>query len=143
MIRYLAFYVVIFGIFLGISPLANALPKEPQDEMEIVEGNTEFAFDLYARIKDDPDIKEDGGNLFFSPYSISTALAMTWAGARGMTEKQMSEVLHFTLPQARLHKAFGSLEKKMNETCEEGGYELSVANALWGQTDYNLSLIHI
>jgi serpin B len=99
----------------------------------VVEGNTEFAFDLYAKLKDDPEIKEDGGNLFFSPYSISTALAMTWAGARGMTEKQMAEVLHFTLPQAQLHKAFGALEKQLNEAGEEGRYELSVANALWGQ----------
>jgi serpin B len=104
----------------------------------VVGGNSEFAFDLYAKLKDDPKIKEDGGNLFFSPYSISTALAMTWAGARGMTEKQMAEVLHFTLSQAELHKAFASVEKQLNEAGEEGRYQLSVANALWGQAGYNL-----
>jgi serpin B len=123
---------------MGISPLVNALPKEPQDDMKtVVGGNSEFAFDLYAKIKDDPAIKKAGGNLFFSPYSISTALAMTWAGASGRTAKQMAEVLHFTLPQAQLHKAFGALEKKLNEAGEKGGYELNVANALWGQSGYN------
>jgi len=138
MIRYLIFCVVVFGIFASATPLVQARTKGPQDDMKtVVGGNTEFAFDLYAKLKDDPDIKEDGGNLFFSPYSISTALAMTWAGARGLTEKQMAEVLHFTLPQAQLHKAFGSLEKQLNEAGEEGGYELSVANALWGQAGYN------
>ncbi len=138
MIRYLTFCVVVFGIFSSATPLVQALTKGPQDDMKtVVGGNSEFAFDLYAKLKDDPKIKKDGGNLFFSPYSISTALAMTWAGARGLTEKQMAEVLHFTLPQAELHKSFGELEKQLNEGGERGGYELSVANALWGQAGYN------
>jgi len=139
MIRYLTFWAVIFGIFASATPLVQARTSEPQEGMEaIVGGNSEFAFDLYAKLKDDPKIKKDGGNLFFSPYSISTALAMTLAGARGLTEKQMAEVLHFTLPQAELHKAFGELEKQLNEAGEEDRYELSVANALWGQSGYNL-----
>jgi serine protease inhibitor len=129
--------MVVLGIFAIATPL-EARTSEPQDDMDtVVEGNTEFAFDLYAKIKDDPAVTKDGGNLFFSPYSISTALAMTWAGARGETEKQMAEVLHFTLPQAQLHKAFGALEKQLNEAGEEGRYQLSVANALWGQAGYN------
>jgi len=138
MIRYLTFGVVLFGIFASATPLVQGRTSEPQDDIEtVVRGNSKFAFDLYARIKDDPDIKEKGGNLFFSPYSISTALAMTWAGAGGETEKQMAEVLHFTLPQAELHKAFGSLEKQLNEAGQKGQYQLSVANALWGQAGLN------
>ena len=137
MIRYLTFCMVAL-VIIGTTPLVQGRTSEPQDEMEtVVGGNSEFAFNLYARIKDDPKIKEGGGNLFFSPYSISTALAMTWAGARGETEKQMAEVLHFTLPQVQLHKAFGSLEKQLNEAGEEDRYELSVANALWGQAGLN------
>ncbi len=99
----------------------------------VVTSNSKFALDLYAKLKDDPKVKEAGGNLFFSPYSISTALAMTWAGARGQTEKQMAQVLHFSLPQNQLHRAFGSLEQQFNEGDKNGGYELNVANALWGQ----------
>ena len=62
----------------------------------LVSGNSSFAFNLYQQLK-----KNNTGNLFYSPYSISTALAMTYAGAAGDTEKQMSSALHFTLPQAQ------------------------------------------
>jgi len=145
MIRNLVSCMVVL-VIIGTTPLAQGRTSEPQEGMEaVVKGNTEFAFDLYAKLsaaahrdeKDDPDIKEKGGNLFFSPYSISTALAMTWAGAGGETEKQMAEVLKFTLSQAQLHKAFGMLEKQLNQAGEEGKYQLSVANALWGQAGYN------
>ena len=64
-------------------------PPQRQQTQSLVEGNTAFALDLYGQLKANP------GNLFFSPYSISTALAMTYAGARGETEKQMGQVLHF------------------------------------------------
>ena len=58
------------------------------DMKTLVDGNNEFAFDLYARLSEKP------GNKFFSPYSISTALAMTYAGARGNTAKEMAQTLH-------------------------------------------------
>ncbi|MCX6355409.1 MAG: serpin family protein [Candidatus Aureabacteria bacterium] len=96
----------------------------------VVEGNTSFALDLYGRLR-----KEEG-NLFLSPYSISTALAMTYAGARGETEKQMAKVLRLPLEQKQLHLAFSELQNKLNEDGKKGAYELSVANALWGQKGY-------
>src|SRR5262249_12322774 len=70
------------------------------------------------------------GNLFFSPYSVSTALAMTRAGARGRTAEQMDKVLHFALPPQRLHPAFAGLIRQVNA---EKRCELSTANALWGK----------
>ena len=73
------------------------VPETP--EKTLISGNNAFALDLYAKLR------EQEGNLFFSPYSISTALAMTYAGARGNTENQMAEVLHFDLPQEELHPA--------------------------------------
>ena len=63
-------------------------PAEP-DEAAQVRGNSEFAFDLYGRLRG------RDGNVFFSPYSISSALAMTYAGARGQTAAQMATTLHF------------------------------------------------
>jgi serpin B len=96
----------------------------------IVAGNSDFAFDLYRTLAGGTD-----GNLFFSPYSISTALAMTYAGARGNTEAQMAEVLHFALPQDQLHPAFGALMGDLDGR-DPTAYQLDVANRLWGQEDY-------
>jgi len=93
-------------------------------------GNNQFAFDLYGRLAGEQD-----GNLFFSPYSVSTALAMTYAGARGNTEAEMADTLHFTLSQDRLHPAFGSIISDLNDSQREG-YQLNVANRLWGQQGY-------
>jgi serpin B len=86
-----------------------------------------FAFDLYAALR------EADGNLQFSPYSISTALAMTYAGARGETADEMAAVLHFTLPADELHPAYKALAEQLIAGGEQAGYDLFVANALWGQ----------
>lgn len=93
----------------------------------VVDGNSAFALDLYQRLKDQP------GNLFFSPHSISTALAMAYAGARNETEAQMARTLHFSLPQEKLHPAFAALDKDL---AARKGCELAVANRLWGQKGY-------
>ena len=78
--------------------------NEKPDIEAVIQGNNEFALELYAKLR------TSEGNLFFSPYSISTALAMVFAGARTDTEKQIAETLHFTLPQKHLHLAFQSLQ---------------------------------
>ena len=96
----------------------------------VVKGNNQFAVDLYARLKD-----KTLGNLFLSPYSISTALAMTYAEAAGQTEKQMAEVLHFTVPELQLHEAMASLRTSLLADARKG-YQLRVANRLWGQKGY-------
>ena len=106
------------------------MKKENLDIEAIVRGNATFAFDLYGKLR------EAKGNLFFSPYSISTALAMTYAGARGNTEKQLAQTLHFTLGQGRVHPAFASLEARLNAVQGKGHIQLSVANAMWPQRGY-------
>ena len=98
------------------------------DEM-IVRGNNEFAIDLYGRLR------ERQGNLFFSPFSISSAMAMTWAGARGETGKQMASVLRFPANRQQVHQAFSALFNNLNGNGAARDYQLSVANALWGQKD--------
>ncbi len=100
------------------------------DVQAVVEGNTAFALDLYRKLEGEE------GNLFFSPYSISTALAMTYAGARENTEMQMAHTLHFPLDQKRLHSVFASLEAELNGVREKGSVQLNVANALWPQQGY-------
>jgi serpin B len=102
-------------------------------QQAIVKGNNEFALDLYAKLR------TQQGNLFFSPYSISTALAMAYAGARDETESQMAKALHFpTTPftAGGFASEFGAIVEDLNARGAKGGYELTVANALWGQQGY-------
>jgi serpin B len=103
-----------------------------EDLAAVVEGNNRFAFDLYHQLGQKP------GNKFFSPYSISTALGMTYAGARGNTAKEMAQTLHFTLDNERLHPAFGELIRKINGADKKRNYELDVANSLWGAEGLSL-----
>jgi serine protease inhibitor len=116
----------------------NGIGKAAADENNIneaVAGNSNFAFDLYNKLRNDPNTTKPKGDLFFSPYSISTALAMTYAGARGETEKQMAVALHFTLPNKNLHHAIGTLQKQLVQDDKSRGYQIFLANALWGQKD--------
>ena len=103
-------------------------PEVAEEELwALVDGNTAFALELYQRLRGQE------GNLFFSPYSISLALAMVYAGARGETAAEMAEALHFSLPQERLHPAFNALDLAIAEHAAAGGIELHTANAFWGQ----------
>ena len=117
---------------LGVARAADKEADPKADRAAVVRGDNAFALDLYAKLR------AADGNLFFSPYSISTALAMTRAGARGDTAAEMDNVLHFTLPQERLHPAFAALIKEVNgdPADKKRGYQLSTANSLWGQKDY-------
>jgi serpin B len=95
----------------------------------LVKGNNAFALELYGRLRDKP------GNLILSPYSISTALAMTSAGARGTTLEQMTKTLH--LPdQATLHPSAAALIRRVHGDGKNRDCHLITANALWGQQDY-------
>ena len=106
------------------------------DVAALVAGNTAFAFDLLH------ELTADDGNLFFSPFSISAALAMAYAGASGDTETQMANTLHFDLDEDVLHSAFNSLDLELNSRGDvqppyEGeGFDLAVVNAAWGQRGY-------
>jgi serpin B len=108
----------------------------PADMKALVAGNSEFAYALYRALRGEP------GNLFFSPHSISTALAMAYAGARGETAEQMKKTLRFDLPEPKLHPAFNKLglalaSRARRPAGREAGkgdqFQFSVANALWGQ----------
>jgi serpin B len=108
-------------------------PTTPGTDVQAVaEDNNQFALDLYARLR-----TEHTENLFFSPGSLSTALAMTYAGARGQTAEQMAQVLHIRLPQEKLHPAFRDLRRYWNVKGKDRGFQLNVANRLWGQQDFH------
>jgi len=124
------------GILRSEKPRATSPDVPAADLAELVAGNSAFAFDLYQAIRGEE------GNLFYSPYSISLALAMTYAGARGDTEQQMSDTLHYSLPQGRLHPAFNALDLELASRAEgvegqDGRFRLNIANSIWGQTGYS------
>ncbi len=121
----------------------ESAPAVADDDLAaLAAGNRAFALDMYQAIR------QQAGNLFFSPYSISQALAMTYAGAHGATEQEMASTLHFDLPQARLHPAFNALDRALISRSQvraskrdpaqapgekPSGLELTTANALWAQ----------
>ena len=99
----IAAIAVVVGLVAG-----DRRPQASKSEKEnIVKGNTAFALDLYSRLR------SQEGNLFFSPYSISTALAMTYAGAHGETAEQMAKVLHFSGTRENVASAFAALDQEL------------------------------
>ncbi len=124
------------GVAMSEKPRLEDPQVNPEDLLVLAQDNAAFALDLYQVLR------QQDGNLFYSPYSISTALAMTYAGAKGQTASQMAQALHFSLPPERLHPAFNALALDLAARPEQAGedvktpFELSAANALWGQKDY-------
>jgi serpin B len=129
--------VVSASIAQSSKPRVASPNVAPADLTDAANGNNAFAFDLYKYVRKD---KKDS-NLFYSPYSISLALAMTYAGARGQTEQQMAQTLHL-LPQARAHPAFNGLDLELAKRGQGAkgkdgkGFRLNIANAIWGQSGY-------
>jgi len=120
----------------GVGPPA---PGVAADLPAVVAENNAFAFDLYRQLRGEP------GSLFFSPLSISAALAMTYAGAAGATARQMADVFHWALPGDRLHPAFGELIARLlgqsaGASAPPGDqaskFIFDIANSLWGQSNY-------
>jgi serpin B len=100
------------------------------DTAAVVKGNNAFACDLYRQLS------QEDGNLFFSPYSISDALAMTHVGARGKTAADMAATLHLPLEGQRLNAAFANLIQEVSKPGQQRKFQLTIANRLWGQKGY-------
>lgn len=110
---------------------------ETADAASFASDNRGFAFDLYR------DLADAEKNLFFSPYSISVALAMTYAGAEGETEAEIRDAMHFGLPEPTLHQAFNRTTRTLQGRSEQlapdsdgDGFELSIVNQAFGQNGY-------
>ncbi len=119
-------------------PRADVNDNSRADLDQLAAGNRAFALDLYHKLE------SREGNLFYSPYSISSALAMTYAGADGKTAEEMTAVFHFLLEEDRLHPAFNALDQYLEdlanqEVPDDVGevFQLNIANAIWGQKDFH------
>lgn len=132
--------IVIVGLGLVLNSYFYKQPTQMADDSgatpegidAVVKANNRFAFDFYSNIKDKQENKEK--NIFFSPYSISTALAMTCEGARGKTAEEMQSVFHFPKDDNVRRSSFAAVYNKLNPV--NAGYKLSTANSLWVQQDY-------
>ncbi len=96
---------------------------------EAVRANNQFSIDLYSKIKDDSE-----GNIFFSPWSISNAMAMVYEGARGETANEIQNVFYFPEEDSLRRSSYANMLNTINKG--GGKYQLSTANAIWLQEDY-------
>jgi len=110
------------------SPQADNTGSTEQGIKDVVDANNQFAFDLYSELD-----KNEDGNMFYSPYSISAALAMTYEGAEGQTADEMKSVFHFPEDNI-LRPNFAAIYNDINKENED--YELKTGNALWVQQDF-------
>ncbi|MGB9675429.1 MAG: serpin family protein [Candidatus Nanoarchaeia archaeon] len=111
-------------------PKADDSGSTQQGIQEVVNANNQFAFELYSELS-----KAQDGNIFYSPYSIFAALAMTYEGARGQTAEEMKSVFHFPENDI-LRPNFAAIYNNINKGYRD--YELRTGNALWVQQDYSL-----
>ncbi|MCK5283867.1 MAG: serpin family protein [Nanoarchaeota archaeon] len=100
----------------------------PEGVKAVVNANNQFAFDLYSELN-----KAEDSNIFYSPYSISSALAMTYEGAKGQTADEMRAVFHFP-ENSILRPNFAAIYNDINQGSK--AYELNTGNALWVQEDF-------
>jgi len=129
---FFAIFCAVFMLCTSRTPLFAQNPDAPVNTamQQLVSANTEFAVNLYAKYA---SLKE---NIFFSPYSISSALGMTYEGAQGETAKEMEKVFGFIQEAQKRREGTLSLFSEINKKDKQ--YELSTANALWVQAGYKL-----
>ncbi|WP_050785791.1 serpin family protein [Pedosphaera parvula] len=112
------------------APTVYRAPVPYADLKPLVKGNTAFALELYAKVR------SGEGNLAFSPYSISAAVGMTYAGARGETAIQIQQALHFPQNETNLPALFAQFDRTLQTAQSVGGAQLNIANSLWPQKQY-------
>ena len=129
----LPFAIVLAGL-LSRSALADnpqTKTKSSEQPVLVARGNNRFSSDLYLKLA-----AQNRGNLFVSPYSISTALTMTFAGAEGLTRTQMADVLHLPKDNPQIHSFVNELKNAIRSQDEKADFQLQVANRLWAQENY-------
>jgi serpin B len=143
--------IVLFLVFAGctgkipVQPPSSLPEKTPESPLpvpaenpanntmvSVADADNRFAFDLYARLAQDK--RYTGSNLFFSPFSISSALAITYEGAQGKTADEIRSVFYFPKNDSDLREGYRNLNAGINSG--DSGYSLKTANALWAERTY-------
>lgn len=118
------------AVAAGSATLCAAEAPERASLDAVVQGNTAFALKMHQQLS------SEEGNVFFSPYSISSALGMTYAGARNNTEQEMKAALQFPGERDEMCRSFGNLQEGLNDVQQRGDVKLSIANAIWAEKSY-------
>lgn len=113
--------LALLGASAGAGPAVNEFSA-------FVKSSNAFGIELYGRLKEGP------GNRVFSPASVSTALAMTWGGARGETAEEMRRVLHLQGAPAEAMRDSGRLLRELQDS--KRGVTFRIANRLFGERSY-------
>ena len=114
---------------------AEAYCQSPQEIRDLAKSNNAFALKFYSSIaKDNPK-----HNIFFSPYGVSTAFSILYAGASSETARQLAETFSFSTDTERLASSFAELQKSFDSYSSQKGARLSVANAVWIREGFKLS----
>jgi len=115
-----------------VLPDNNNLSINMSAAQEINNSINQFALDLYSQYKDDPEYKDD--NIFFSPFSIESALSIAYEGARGKTADEIQKVIHIPVDSNVRRPAFENMNYILNKPNQS--YNLSTVNALWAEKTY-------
>jgi len=129
--RVVAVVILILAVAVIVPATAPCVGPVPEENSAAMAVNA-FAIDFYKQVE------KPEGNLFFSPYSISMALGMAYAGARGNTASQMAQALHVGLDQQEANKVFAALNAQILAAAQKKSVELNIANALWAEKSYPL-----
>jgi serine protease inhibitor len=125
-------HIALFILTATISCLAGAQP-----DSRFTEANSRFAFELFSNVVSG----HQNSNVFVSPYSISSALAMTYAGARTETERQMRTAMHFDLGQLQTQQGFHDLNNAIIKNSDS--LTINIANAVWSRITLNPGFVNI
>ena len=126
--------IILVTIFISGCTVAQAMMLDDSEATSegvkaVVNSNNQFTSDLYSKL-----LETEEGNIFFSPYSITSAFAMTYEGARGTTAEEIKQVFYFPDEEIVLRSSYARLFNLINKP--DKSYQLSTANALWAQEDY-------
>ena len=146
------YLILVFGVSISLCgcekkhlPMADESGVTAEGVQSVINANNQFALELFSKYINDAEQK--GKNVFYSPYSISSAMVVTYEGAKGQTAGEIQKIFHFPLDQSARRPAYAKIYNEINKQNEgdlpskENDSQpkaclLSTANALWAQEDY-------
>jgi serpin B len=134
----ISFYAL--ALLLGVSACdkttinKNTPPQSPATttQSQVISGNSQFALDIYQELVDENE------NQMLSPYSISTALAMVYAGADENTATELQTVMGYGVNNTAFHQTFNQLTNSIEQNVSSpANSEVNVVNKIWRNTSFN------